>query len=134
MNKSIYFSGAPLGELTKSFLGIPGVITVRDGFLNGKSAFPTLEDVTSNKSGHAIGVKVTYDPKEVSVKTLTNIYLKAIEPLKSTNSICYKKAICYEDFLDGVEAEAAIRESSSLQKGILIRKMCNFYPYSKLGK
>jgi peptide-methionine (S)-S-oxide reductase len=56
------------------FEHVRGVHSVRSGYAGGTMANPTYEDVTTETTGHAESVEITYDPRVVSFGQLLRIY------------------------------------------------------------
>ena len=59
---------------------IDGVLDVRSGFMGGKVANPTYEQVCTGRTGHAEVVQVTYDPKRISYAKLLGWFWKLHDP------------------------------------------------------
>ena len=57
-----------------------GVESVESGYIGGKSARPTYEEVCGGRSGHAEAVQVTYDPDEVSFEDLLDVFFTIHDP------------------------------------------------------
>jgi peptide-methionine (S)-S-oxide reductase len=56
------------------FERVKGVRNVVSGYAGGNKADATYERVTTETTGHAEAVRITYDPKQVSYGTLLRIY------------------------------------------------------------
>lgn len=56
------------------FEQVKGVQSVVDGYAGGSAATANYRDVSSERTGHAEAVKITYDPALVSYATLLRIY------------------------------------------------------------
>ncbi len=59
---------------------LKGVQSVESGYMGGKSAKPTYEEVCGGRSGHAEVVQVTFDPSEVSFEDLLGIFFTIHDP------------------------------------------------------
>ncbi len=57
-----------------------GVESVESGYIGGKSARPTYEEVCGGRSGHAEAVQITYDPDEVSFEDLLDVFFTIHDP------------------------------------------------------
>lgn len=62
------------------FKMIKGVISVMPGYAGGTKPNPTYEEVCSGKTGHAEGVRIEYDPKQVAYRTLLTIFFASHDP------------------------------------------------------
>jgi peptide-methionine (S)-S-oxide reductase len=59
---------------------LDGVLDVRSGYMGGRSARPTYEQVCSGVTGHAEVVQVTFDPARIAYDTLLDWFWKAHDP------------------------------------------------------
>ena len=59
---------------------IPGVLSAVCGYAGGKIDNPTYEDVCSHTSGHAEVIEVTFDPAQVTYRTLVEYFFKMHDP------------------------------------------------------
>jgi len=64
----------------KMFWRIPGVHSTSVGYIGGRHAHPTYEEVCSGASGHAECVRVTYDPTRVSFADLLAMHWTSHDP------------------------------------------------------
>jgi len=113
--KEIYFAGGCFWGVEEYFARIPGVYDVTSGYANGKTLNPTYEQVISQATGHAETIHVRYDPRYMSLKTLTRQFFKIIDPVsknKQGNDVGtqYRTGVYYVDegdraILDAVFAE-----------------------------
>jgi len=79
--REIYFAGGCFWGVEEYFSRIPGVKDVTSGYANGTKENPSYEEVCSGETGHIEAVHVRYDPKKVSLKTLTEQLFKVINPV-----------------------------------------------------
>ncbi len=56
------------------YVKVRGVTDVESGYSNGHTKNPTYEQVCSGATGHAEVVKLTYDPAEISVREILEIF------------------------------------------------------------
>jgi peptide-methionine (S)-S-oxide reductase len=59
---------------------LKGVEAVESGYMGGKSARPTYEEVCGGASGHAEVVRVTFDPAEISYEDLLGVFFTIHDP------------------------------------------------------
>ncbi|MFD2742788.1 MULTISPECIES: peptide-methionine (S)-S-oxide reductase MsrA [Sphingobacterium] len=59
---------------------LEGVDTVISGYIGGKGANPTYEQVTTGQTGYAEAVKITYDPKIISYDELLKAFFQLHDP------------------------------------------------------
>lgn len=78
--KEIYFAGGCFWGVEEYFSRIPGVRDAVSGYANGQTENPTYEEVCSGLTGHAETVRVSYEPRIVSLETLTEQFFQIIDP------------------------------------------------------
>ena len=64
----------------RKFWSTPGVWTTAVGYQGGYTPNPNYEEVCSGKTGHAEVVRVAYDPNQVSLAALLNIFWESHDP------------------------------------------------------
>ena len=62
------------------FDDLKGVESVESGYMGGKTANPSYEDVCSGETGHAEVVQLTFDPKQVSFKEILEVFFVIHDP------------------------------------------------------
>lgn len=68
------FAGGCFWGLEAVFERVKGVKAVTAGYAGGTKATANYDDVSTERTGHAEAVKVTYDPAVVSYGTLLRVY------------------------------------------------------------
>jgi methionine-S-sulfoxide reductase len=94
---------------------VPGVLETEVGYVGGHTDKPTYEQVCTHKTGHAEAVKITFDPKKVSYKTLLMQFFKMHNPTELNRQgpdvgDNYRSAIFYQDDGQKQEAQKVIEE------------------------
>jgi len=64
----------------KDFWQVPGVIVTAVGYQGGFTPNATYDEVSSGRTGHAESVRVVYDPAEVSVEQLLQVFWEQHDP------------------------------------------------------
>jgi peptide-methionine (S)-S-oxide reductase len=59
---------------------LKGVKSVESGYMGGKTANPTYEDICGGDTGHAEVVRVTFDPAELSFRDLLAVFFTIHDP------------------------------------------------------
>ena len=59
---------------------LKGVESVESGYMGGKTANPTYEEVCSGRSGHAEVVRVTFDPAVLAYRDLLTVFFTIHDP------------------------------------------------------
>ncbi len=80
MEKEIYLAGGCFWGTEKYFSNINGVVETEVGYANGKTEYPTYEEVCYGGTGHAETVMVVYDPQKISLEFLLDLYYDVIDP------------------------------------------------------
>jgi len=78
--KEVYFAGGCFWGTEHFFQQIRGVVGTEVGYANGNKKNPTYEEVISHTTGFAETVKVKYDPEQVDLTLLIDLYFKTIDP------------------------------------------------------
>ena len=117
--KEIYFAGGCFWGTEHFLKQIRGVISTEVGYANGNVANPTYKLVCQGNTQFAETVKVVYNPSEVSLSLLIELYLKTIDPTSlnkqgNDKGSQYRTGIYYKDKAD----EPIIRQQlTNLAKG-----------------
>lgn len=80
MTKDIWFAGGCFWGAEKYFKLIKGVSFTEVGFANGNTENPTYKQVYTDTTGYAECVHVQYDNTLASLRFLTEMFFKAIDP------------------------------------------------------
>ncbi|MDI1255932.1 MAG: peptide-methionine (S)-S-oxide reductase MsrA [Flavobacterium sp.] len=62
------------------FLELDGVKSVVSGYIGGKIANPTYEEVSTGNTGHAEATQITFDPKKISYAELLQVFFATHDP------------------------------------------------------
>ena len=62
------------------FVRVKGVAGVESGYSNGQTIDPTYEQVCSGRTGHNEVVRVNFDPEQVSLRELLEIFFVIHDP------------------------------------------------------
>ena len=103
--KGIYLAGGCFWGVEDYFSRIPGVRDAVSGYANGQTENPTYEEVCSGLTGHAETVRVSYEPRIVSLETLTEQFFQIIDPTvrdRQGNDVGrqYRTGVYYADAAD----------------------------------
>lgn len=133
--KEVYFAGGCFWGTEHFMKQINGVDSAMVGYANGKIENPTYKQVCNGDTGFAETVKVEYDPKEVDLKLLLDLFFKTIDPTslnRQGNDIGtqYRTGIYYTDSVDlPIIKEAVTALSANYSEPIVleITPLTNFY-------
>ena len=112
------FAGGCFWCMEPPYDKLPGVSATISGYMGGRTANPTYEQVSSGTTGHAEVVQVVYDPRKVSYEKLLEVFWVNIDPTVKDRQFCdagsqYRSAIFYHDEAQRRAAEASL---AALQK------------------
>ena len=79
--KEIWYAAGCFWGAQKFFKLVDGIEFTEVGFANGHTDNPTYEEVYTDTTGYAECVYVRYNPEKISLKKLTELYFKIIDPL-----------------------------------------------------
>jgi methionine-S-sulfoxide reductase len=79
--KEIYFAGGCFWGTEHYFKQIHGVISTEVGYANGNTSNPTYDQVYTDTTGYVECVKVVYNPSEITLEYLVELFFRSIDPL-----------------------------------------------------
>jgi peptide-methionine (S)-S-oxide reductase len=100
------------------FDDMKGVESVESGYMGGKTANPTYEEVCSGQSGHAEVVQLTFDPSAVSFREILEVFFVIHDPTtlnRQGNDVGtqYRSAVFYHSPEQKSAAEQVIANLNS---------------------
>ena len=78
--KEIYFAGGCFWGTEHYFKQIRGVVATEVGYANGNTDAPTYEEVYTDTTGYAETVHIIYNPLQVTLRLLTELFFRSIDP------------------------------------------------------
>jgi peptide-methionine (S)-S-oxide reductase len=96
------FAGGCFWCVEADFDKVDGVISTTSGYIGGKVANPTYQQVGRGGTGHAEAVEIVYDPAKVSYEKLLSVFWRNIDPFVKDRQFCdsgdmYRTAIFVHD-------------------------------------
>ena len=133
--KEIYLAGGCFWGTQHFLKQIRGVVATRTGYANGSTEDPTYEQVYTDSTGYAETVAVEYDPAEVSLELLLDLYFRTIDPTSlnrqgEDSGTRYRTGIYYTSEEDLPTIRAVMeRESAKYDAPIVVEvePLKNFY-------
>ncbi|MES2958766.1 MAG: peptide-methionine (S)-S-oxide reductase MsrA [Pseudomonadota bacterium] len=112
------FAGGCFWCVESDFDKVPGVVSTTSGYVGGKLANPTYEQVSAKLTGHAEAVEIVFDPKRVSYEQLLEYFWRTIDPTTKDRQFCdagspYRTAIFA---VDAKQLAAATASLANLEK------------------
>ena len=132
------FAGGCFWCMEPPYDAIPGVISTTSGYIGGRTANPTYEQVSSGATGHTEAVQVVYDPKKVTYEKLLEVFWVNIDPTVRDRQFCdsgsqYRTGVFYHSEAQRKAAEAskaALEKSKPFKAPIVtpVEMAGTFYP------
>jgi peptide-methionine (S)-S-oxide reductase len=132
------FAGGCFWCMEPPYDAIPGVISTTSGYIGGRTANPTYEQVSSGATGHTEAVQVVYDPKKVTYEKLLEVFWVNIDPTVRDRQVCdsgsqYRTGVFYHSEAQRKAAEAskaALEKSKPFKAPIVtpVEMAGTFYP------
>ena len=96
------FAGGCFWCVEADFDKVAGVLSTTSGYIGGRTANPSYEEVSRGGTGHAEAVEVVYDPAKVGFEKLLDVFWHNIDPLAKNRQFCdhgdqYRSAVFYHD-------------------------------------
>jgi peptide-methionine (S)-S-oxide reductase len=121
------FAGGCFWCVEADFDKVPGVLSTTSGYIGGRTANPTYEQVSSGGTGHTEAVKIVYDPAMVTYDKLLYVFWRNVDPLTREGQFCdfgtqYRTGIFFLNDAQKLAAEAskaAIEKSGRFKRPIV---------------
>jgi peptide-methionine (S)-S-oxide reductase len=102
------------------YVKVRGITDVESGYSNGRPERPSYEDVCTGTTGHAEVVKLTYDPAQISLRQILEIFFVVHDPTtpdRQGNDVGtqYRSGIYYTSDEQRQVAQDMIREITGQQ-------------------
>jgi peptide-methionine (S)-S-oxide reductase len=99
------------------YVNVRGVTDVESGYSNGQAERPSYEQVCTGRTGHNEVVKLTFDPAQISVRQILEIFFVIHDPTTLNRQgndagTQYRSGIYYTTPEQKEAADAIIREMS----------------------
>ncbi len=133
-----FFAGGCFWCMEEAFEKVEGVVSVTSGYMGGRVANPTYEQVSAGGTGHAEAVEVVYNPAQVGYTKLLEEFWHNVDPLTANAQFCdhgsqYRSVIFYgsdEEKRLAEESMEALEQSKRFNQPIAteLAKASEFYP------
>lgn len=113
--KLLYLAGGCFWGTQKAFQVLRGVVDTEVGYANGHVDHPTYEMICRNETGFRETVRVTYDPRVLSMETLLEAYFIVTDPTKENQQggdigSQYQSGIYWRDAEDEARVKAYLEQ------------------------
>jgi len=111
--KIAIFAGGCFWCTEAVFKSLKGVNTVRSGYTGGHIKNPAYREICEGRTGHAEGIKITYDENIISFNELLELFFATHDPTTlnrqgNDRGTQYRSAIFYTDNNQKIQAESFI--------------------------
>jgi len=137
-SEKIILAGGCFWCTESAFKGVTGVIDAVSGYTGGTKSAPSYAEVSAGKTGHYEAVEITFDPGQISLEDILNVYWRHIDPTDTEGQFAdrgsqYHTAIFYfteEQKKIAEQSKAKLAASGMFAKPIATRilKAGKFYP------
>lgn len=110
------------------FRDVAGVSEVESGYIGGNVPNPTYRQVCSGETGHAEAIRVRFDPEEIALADIFDIFMATHDPTqlnRQGNDVGtqYRSAIFPQDTAQRHAAEAAIARANMEHGGQVVTRI-----------
>lgn len=134
--ETITLGGGCFWCLEAVYLRVAGVHAVQSGYANGHLPAPSYEQVCRGDTGHAEVVQVRYDPTEVDLQALLEVFFAVHDPTtvdRQGNDVGpqYRSGIYWSDPADEAQVRAVAAQANALLDGRLVTELApllSFWP------
>ncbi len=116
--RTAVFAGGCFWCMEAAFDGIPGISKAVSGYSGGHVVNPSYEQVSSENTGHAESVQVTYDPRKLSYSMLLDIFWRNVDIFDGGGQFCDRgdsyRAVIF--VATDEERQAALASKAALEK------------------
>lgn len=114
-NEIITLAGGCFWCIEAAYLQLTGIVSASSGYMGGHTESPTYQAVCQGDTGHAEVVQLTFNPAEISIQDILEIFFALHDPTqinRQGNDIGsqYRTGIFYHDEQQKLVAEALIAE------------------------
>lgn len=134
--ESIVLGGGCFWCVEAAFRMVKGVIATAPGYAGGFTMRPNYTEVCAGHTGHAEVVRVEFDPEQVSLRELLEVFFQIHDPTSLNRQGAdvgsqYRSLILYEREEQRAAVEAFIHDSSSRYDRPIVtevRELETFWP------
>lgn len=115
---------------------VAGVTAVESGYCNGHVVAPTYEQVCSGRSGHVEVVQLHYDPAQISLREILEIFFVVHDPTTlnrqgNDTGTQYRSGIYVDNDEDAQVAQAVVAELNAALGGRVVTEVQRRDNYSR---
>jgi peptide-methionine (S)-S-oxide reductase len=135
-NETITLGGGCFWCVEAVYERVQGVTGVESGYCNGHLANPSYEQVCSGDTGHAEVVRVSFDPAQISLREVLEIFFVVHDPTtlnRQGNDVGtqYRSGIYFHSPAQEATAREVLAEVNELHKGRVVTELLPEQNYSR---
>ena len=113
---------------------VQGVVDVESGYCNGQVVHPTYEQVCTGRTGHAEVVKLQFDPAQISLREILEIFFVVHDPTtlnRQGNDVGtqYRSVVYYQSPQQEATARQVIAEMANVWDAPIVTELAPAQPY-----
>jgi peptide-methionine (S)-S-oxide reductase len=117
------------------FVRVQGVLDVESGYCNGHLLNPTYAQVCEGNTGHNEVVRLVYDPAQIDLRALLEIFFVIHDPTTSNRQgndmgTQYRSGIYWSDEADRAVAQQVLTEANASLGGQVVTELQKLSNYS----
>jgi peptide-methionine (S)-S-oxide reductase len=118
------------------FVRVKGVLSVTSGYCNGHVVKPSYEQVCTGNTGHNEVVQISYDPSQISLRELLEIFFVIHDPTtlnRQGNDVGtqYRSGIYFHDEADRAVALQVVEEVNHHLSGRVVTEVLPLSNYAQ---
>lgn len=141
-NEQLILGGGCFWCLDATYKLVRGITKVEEGYSGGDIPNPSDEQIYYEDTGHAEVVRLTYNPKEISLKKILEIFFIVHDPTTLNRQgpdvgTIYRSIVFYQNPEEKTIIEQSIKDAQKLWDDKIVTKVeefKNFYPASEYHK
>lgn len=107
--KKIYLSGGDFHELQEVFSHVKGAVDTKVGYINAAMPQPSYEQVAQGEVDAVMGLEVAYNPKEVDLSSLLDLFFTVVNPhVRDQEGDCKGRMYCSGVYYSAAEDEPMV--------------------------
>ena len=135
-NETITLGGGCFWCVEAVYERVQGVTGVESGYSNGQVANPSYEQVCGGDTGHAEVVRVSFDPAQISLREVLEIFFVVHDPTtlnRQGNDVGtqYRSGIYFHNPAQEAIAREVLAEVNELHKGRVVTELLPEQNYTR---
>jgi peptide-methionine (S)-S-oxide reductase len=135
-NETITLGGGCFWCTEAVFERVKGIMAVESGYSNGTTVSPTYEQVCSGRTGHNEVVRVSFDPAQISLREILEIFFVIHDPTTlnrqgNDTGTQYRSGIYFHHAEQERVAREVLAEVDEFHRGRVVTEVLPEHNYAK---